>query len=106
MPCCSRRRRGVPAPGQPGHEMVEPESDFEFDEAWAFGGLDHDPGQAPGGNKWQRLVAKIQSGRRWSIQGTAMHYAKHGMPRNLDGPARGPWRHLGRWGWREIASSW
>ena len=35
-----------------------------------------------------------------------MNYAKNGMPKNLDGKAQGMGRHMGRWGYREIRSSW
>ena len=82
---------------------MDPEGEFDSDDPVESRS---DPGQAPGVNKWQRLVQVIQRRRRWSAHGTALKYAKHGMPRNLDGPARGRGRHLGRWGWREIASSW
>ena len=63
------------------------------------------PGSQPG-FQWQRMMAKAQERRKWSARGQALNYAKNGMPKNLDGPARGFGRHLGRWGWREIASSW
>ena len=55
------------------------------------------------GFHWKRLVAKIQESRRWSIAGQALNYAKHGVPKFLDGLARGFGKHLGRRGWREIA---
>ena len=79
----------------PGEDALVPEFD--------------DPEERPGpriANKWQRLAAVMQRRRRWHAHGQALNYAKNGLPRNLDGPARGFGRHLGRWGWREIASSW
>ena len=63
------------------------------------------PGSQPG-FQWQRLMAKAQERRKWSARGQALNYAKNGMPKNLDGPARGFGKHLGRWGWREMASRW
>ena len=98
MACC-RRRRGVAARGPhvPGEDALVPEVDSD------------DPVENPGprhGNEWQRLVAGIQRSRQWHARSQALNYAKHGLPRNLDGPARGLGRHVGRWGWREIASSW
>ena len=60
----------------------------------------------PVGFHWRRLVAKAQERRKWSVRGQALNYAKHGMPQHLDGPARGFGKHLGRWGWRDIVSSW
>ena len=63
-------------------------------------------GAPPLGYRWRRLIVKAQERRKWSTRGQALNYAKHGMPKNLDGPARGFGKHLGRWGWREIASSW
>ena len=57
-------------------------------------------------NKWQALVARIQGKRRWSARGQLANYAANGVPRNLDGPARGFGRHVGRWQWREITFEW
>ena len=67
-----------------------------------------DPEKWPalGVNKWQRLVLVAQWKRRSWANMTALKYAKNGMPKNLDGPAKGFGRHLGRWQWREIASHW
>ena len=63
-------------------------------------------GAPPLGYRWHRLIVKAQERRKWSARGQALNYAKNGMPKNLDGPAQGFGKHLGRWGWREIASSW
>ena len=35
-----------------------------------------------------------------------MNYAKNGLPQYLDGEAKRMGRHKGRWGYREISSSW
>ena len=58
------------------------------------------------GEQWHRFVQRIQERKRWSMQGAAHNYAKHGLPRSVDGPARGLGKHLGRWGYREIRPWW
>ena len=58
------------------------------------------------GHHWRRMVQLIQERERWSIRGTAINYSRNGMPRSVDGPARGLGRHIGRWGWREIRATW
>ena len=60
----------------------------------------------PPGYHWRRMVAKAQERKAWSAKGHALNYAKNGMPQNLDGPAKGFGKHMGRWGYREIASEW
>ena len=62
--------------------------------------------RVPIGHRWQRLVSIIQERRRWSMRGMLLNYTRNGIPKRLDGPARGFGKHLGRWGWREIRSSW
>ena len=57
-------------------------------------------------NHWRRMLEKAIMRRMWSEKGRALNYAKNGLPRNLDGKARGFGRHMGRWGWREVASQW
>ena len=56
--------------------------------------------------RWRRLVMKIQTRKRWSDWGRLQNYAKNGLPKNLDGKPTGFGKHLGRWGWREIAFEW
>ena len=62
-------------------------------------------GPAPG-FQWKRFVQRIQERRKWSARGMMLNYVKNGMPKSLDGPARGAFKHMGRWGWREIRSEW
>ena len=57
-------------------------------------------------NHWRRMIERIIMRRMWSEKGKALNYAKNGLPRNLDGKARGFGCHIGRWGWREVASQW
>ena len=57
-------------------------------------------------NHWRRMIERIIMRRMWSEKGRALNYAKNGLPRNLDGKARGFGCHIGRWGWREVASQW
>ena len=52
------------------------------------------------------MVTCIQERKRWSVRGTMLNYRKNGLPKNVDGPARGLGSHLGRWGWREIRPRW
>ena len=99
MACCSRRRREADA-RVPG--LLPPEFlyDPEENDSQPCG-----PG-APPGAKWQRLVLVIQRRRRTWAQNKALEYAKNCLLHNLDGPAKGFGRHVGRWAWREIRSSW
>jgi len=60
----------------------------------------------PPQNRWKRLLARIIERKRWSEKGRALNYSRNGLPRNLDGKARGFGRHLGRWGWPEIRYEW
>ena len=53
-------------------------------------------------NKWAHMINTIRFRKRWSEQGRARRHSKLGLPKNLDGPARGLGKHMGRWGWREI----
>ena len=57
-------------------------------------------------NRWQTLVSRIQSRKRWSARASLPKYARNGCPKNLDVNAAGFGRHLGRWQWREIAAEW
>ena len=56
-------------------------------------------------NRWVALLDLIIARKRWSEWGRARKNAKK-MPLDLDGKARGFGKHVGRWGWREIRSSW
>ena len=58
------------------------------------------------GIRWRWMVLRIQERRKWSARGTMLNYVKNGMPKSVDGPARGAFKHLGRWGWREIRHEW
>ena len=62
--------------------------------------------EAGGRSKWERLLNRIIARKRWAAVGHAQNYAKNGMPKNLDGPATGFGRHIGRWQWREIRAWW
>ena len=58
------------------------------------------------GFHWQRMVERIQARKRWSAKASILNYSKNGLPKNLDGPATGLGKHVGRWAWREIRSNW
>jgi hypothetical protein len=66
---------------------------------------DNDQGLDPG-FRWRLLIRRIQARTRWSDWGRLLNYSKYGCPKNLDGPAKGFGKHLGRWDWREIGDSW
>ena len=55
---------------------------------------------------WTGLVDTIISKKRWSEKRRAQNYAKRMLALLDHGPPRGFGKHLGRWGWREISSSW
>ena len=84
----SRRRRAAAAT----ESMKEPEPETAPQ--------DHEVG-----SNWRYLVWKIQSNKKWSARSTMFRY-RNKLPKNLDGPATGMGKHLGRWGWREIAFEW
>ena len=89
----TRRRGGAEVP----EESEEPES-----YRWPSQGK-----QGPAlGFQWKRFVQRIQERRKWSARGMMLNYVKNGMPKSLDGPARGAFKHMGRWGWREIRTEW
>ena len=57
--------------------------------------------------RWQALMETAIRRRKWSETRRAQGYATKGMPRQLDTRApRGFGAHSGRWGWREVSSSW
>eukprot|EP00959_Pyramimonas_sp_CCMP1952_P190904 3992447-Pyramimonas_sp.AAC.1 len=58
-----------------------------------------------GRNRWQRLVLRIQSRKRWSQQAQLLKYAKNGCPKKFT-EAKGFGAHIGRWSWREISYEW
>ena len=94
--CCRRRQvEGVPAPGA-----------MEGARAAAPAEVPPNPEAPLAQLRWQNLVAKIQARKQWSDRGRMLNYAKHGVPRNLDGKPTGFGKHLGRWAWREIRPSW
>ena len=98
---CCRRRQALDVPGAMGAP------DNAAAEEWdAMGTPDNAGAERGQRNAWQRLVSKIQSRKAWSDRGRMLNYAKHGLPKNLDGKPTGFGKHLGRWGWREIRSNW
>ena len=56
--------------------------------------------------KWQGLVTRIQTRKRWSDHGRLLNYSKNGLPQKLNGKPQGFGKHEGRWGWREISPFW
>ena len=62
--------------------------------------------QREAGARWQALVLEIQQRKRWAVRGHLLNYAKHGCPKNMDRPARGFGKHVGRWGWRAMCHVW
>ena len=57
-------------------------------------------------NRWQKLILLARQRREWSMRGQMLKCKQHGMPKNLDGPAKGFGKHLGRWGYNEIRHFW
>ena len=57
-------------------------------------------------NRWQKLIYRAITNRQWSENGRARNYALNGLPKSVDGPAKGFGKHLGRWGYREINYQW
>ena len=55
------------------------------------------------GLRWRLLVQRIQARKKWSDKGRILNYSRNGLPRNLDDHATSFGKHLGRWGYREIA---
>ena len=56
--------------------------------------------------QWRHLLMRVQSRKKWSDRGRLQNYAQNGVPKNLDGKPTGFGKHIGRWGWREIAYEW